>query len=367
LGQKRFARIEVGTCFALGGGGREDMSHSRVALIAVVTLAPLLVGRPAAAQDPLFVGETGIGQHPWYSSIYSGFWRKDSDYTVLTDGTSTFINAPSPNGTIYFRAANTGSNFADAMMSLYQNDLYLGGSIYAEGIQTRGGVESVGILTSRAQIQASNVETANTDVIVANSSGSGHAVSASSTGGYGVYAFSLNNYAGYFGGSELGLLVEGATTALRVNGTVTTSSDLDIGGTARKPGGGPWSSTSDVRVKRDVASFNQGLAELEKIRPVTFRYNGLGGTEDTGQQFVGVIAQEVEQVFPFMVSSVTKNLRPADRQPTSIKQVDGNAFTYALINAVRELAEQNREMKEIICRDHAQAPLCRRGSRPPAP
>jgi hypothetical protein len=91
-------------------------------------------------------------------------------------------------------------------------------------------------------------------------------------------------------------------------------------------------------------------------------YNGLAGSLNDGKEFVGVIAQEVEQVAPFMVTSMPKKLRPTDEKETSIKQLDANAFIYMLINAVQELSEQNEQLKRIVCKDHPNDAYCMKGA-----
>jgi endosialidase-like protein len=111
---------------------------------------------------------------------------------------------------------------------------------------------------------------------------------------------------------------------------------LQVNGQALKPGGGSWASTSDQRVKKEVKEFHPGLAQLLKVRPVLFKYNGLAGTADDGKEYVGVIAQELEKVLPGMVSSRMATLHEGDEHQTTIRQVDPSAFTYLLINAVKE-------------------------------
>jgi hypothetical protein len=113
-------------------------------------------------------------------------------------------------------------------------------------------------------------------------------------------------------------------------------------GDAFKPGGGSWKATSDARVKKDVKDFQLSLSALESVRPVRFKYNGLGGTTDNGREYVGVIAQELEKVMPFMVSSHKRKLHESDHQATDVKEVDPSAFTYVLINSVQELSKQNK-------------------------
>ena len=85
-----------------------------------------------------------------------------------------------------------------------------------------------------------------------------------------------------------------------------------------------------------MKDLDRGLSELMRVRPVTFKYNGLGGTEDDGKEFVGVIAQELEPIMPGMVSSRMRKLRKGDTQDTKIEAVDPSAFTYLLINAVKQ-------------------------------
>ena len=51
--------------------------------------------------------DTNMGTHATYGTTYSAFWRQGADYSLLTNGTHSFVNAPSGSGNIYFRAANT--------------------------------------------------------------------------------------------------------------------------------------------------------------------------------------------------------------------------------------------------------------------
>jgi len=134
---------------------------------------------------------------------------------------------------------------------------------------------------------------------------------------------------------------------------------LQVKTLAFKPGGGSWSALSDQRVKKDIAPFDPGLAALEKIRPVSFRYNGLADTQVTDSKYVGVVAQELEPILPFMVSSHGRKLHPDDKAATELKEVDPSAFTYVLINAVKELSAENKQMKALLCEDHPSASFCK--------
>ena len=107
-----------------------------------------------------------------------------------------------------------------------------------------------------------------------------------------------------------------------------------------------WINTSDARVKKDIVNFTPGLNELEKVRPVRSKFNGLGGMPDDGKEYVGVIAQELEKVFPSMVVSHSDKLHPTDTENTDIEQVNANDFTFILINSVKELSAENKALRE---------------------
>lgn len=110
---------------------------------------------------------------------------------------------------------------------------------------------------------------------------------------------------------------------------------FDATGAAFKPGGGAWATLSDRRLKHDIQPYAKGLDLVLAVRPVTYQYNGLGGTADIGQVYTGVIAQELQAVAPEMVQPRGDYL-----------SVDPSAFTYALINAVQQQQSQIEELKK---------------------
>jgi hypothetical protein len=130
------------------------------------------------------------------------------------------------------------------------------------------------------------------------------------------------------------------------------------GSTGTKAGGGMWAVFSDGQLKKDVKDFRTGFAALEKIRPVTFKYNGLAGTENNGREHVGVIAQELEKVFPSMVSTQKRKLNEGDTKDADVKVVDANALTYMLINAVKEQQEIiETQERRISALEHPRTPF----------
>ncbi len=97
---------------------------------------------------------------------------------------------------------------------------------------------------------------------------------------------------------------------------------------AGKPGTNTWTIASDRRLKQDINPYTQGLQQLMQINPVTYHYNEKSGF-DTKPEYVGIIAQDLQQIAPYMVSTVK-------RKDADYLGVDNGAMTYMLINALKE-------------------------------
>jgi hypothetical protein len=125
--------------------------------------------------------------------------------------------------------------------------------------------------------------------------------------------------------------------------------DLTCTGNAYKPGGGSWGASSDARIKTVIGDYELGLENVMAVQPVRYSYKG----NDTPAQdepsphahvaanqteFVGVIAQDIESVFPDMVSESEGFI---DGEPVSdLKSVDASELIWALVNAVKTLAQR---------------------------
>lgn len=135
-----------------------------------------------------------------------------------------------------------------------------------------------------------------------------------------------------------------------VNGAAATGT-LNVAGTAYKTGGGSWSSFSDRRLKQNIAPFGAGIELINKIKPVTFHYNGkLGMSADP--EYVGIIAQELQEVAPFMVTSTP--ITEGESAGETYLSVDPSAFTYLLINSVKSQQTEIETLKAQIAAQQAQ-------------
>ena len=106
---------------------------------------------------------------------------------------------------------------------------------------------------------------------------------------------------------------------------------------------GSWLTFSDSRLKRKIEDFTPGLAEIVRLRPVSFEYNGKANLP-TDRRFVGLVADEVEAVLPQMVSRerLRRGMSVADED--DFMTLDTVPMIYALVNAVKELRQQVQEL-----------------------
>ncbi len=111
---------------------------------------------------------------------------------------------------------------------------------------------------------------------------------------------------------------------------------LAVNGTAAKPGGGAWSTYSDGRFKTPEADFTYGLAEIERLNPVKYRYTeGNPFAADSRISYVGLIAQEVQKVIPEAVKTDERGILTLNNEP----------IIWTMLNAIKELKVENEALK----------------------
>lgn len=147
--------------------------------------------------------------------------------------------------------------------------------------------------------------------------------------------------AGQFDGSlDVGdLTVSGNGNVLGNLGVNTGAAQatLHVNGTACKPGGGSWSSCSDGRLKKDVADVTGALERLLELRGVSFEFIDAEAINELSGRQNGMIAQDVEQVFPEWVHE----------GPDGYKRVTVRGFEALMVEALRDLRGERRA--EMAC------------------
>ena len=129
---------------------------------------------------------------------------------------------------------------------------------------------------------------------------------------------------------ERNLNVAGVAT---FTGITTTVSDLYVGRHLDAVGIGTFqdiNTRSDIRYKENIVQVEDALDKVSQLRGVEFSW------KNDGSESGGVIAQEVEQVFPNLVRG---------EDP---KVVNYNGLIGALIEAVKELKTENNELRSRI-------------------
>ncbi len=104
---------------------------------------------------------------------------------------------------------------------------------------------------------------------------------------------------------------------------------------------GVWGVYSDERLKTDVSTFDDGLDVVLGLDPVMFRYNGKEGLSPEQRQ-IGLIAQHVESVAPYMVS--TSDGAELD----DVRVMSTQALPYLLINAIQELEAKVEDLERQL-------------------
>ncbi len=121
--------------------------------------------------------------------------------------------------------------------------------------------------------------------------------------------------------------------------------NLLVFGNASKPGGGPFLDTgSDMRIKKDIKPLGFGLKEVCKLKPVFYKFNGDAGLPDDGKEYVGLIAQDLQKVLPFMVKKA-EEISSIDKEKRDLLTYDSGPLIFILVNAIRELTDRVEKLE----------------------
>jgi sugar lactone lactonase YvrE/3D (Asp-Asp-Asp) domain-containing protein len=103
-----------------------------------------------------------------------------------------------------------------------------------------------------------------------------------------VYGTNNNMFAG-----NVGIGKANPTSPLDVSGNITASGNINASGTV--------TSSSDIRIKTNIVKIDSPLEKISNMRGVY--YNRIDDSNANPARHVGVIAQEIESVFPEVVST----------------------------------------------------------------
>jgi hypothetical protein len=143
-----------------------------------------------------------------------------------------------------------------------------------------------------------------------------------------------------------------------VRGTAVTSGRwgvyCDVGGGAGCGGGAAWTQVSDARLKKNVETMSGVLDKLTKMRGVYYDWKD-PARQAEGRK-IGLIAQEVEEVFPELVRATVV---PGGDLTGGTKVVSYSELVAPLIEAVKELKAENDSLRSALCEMSPRSKVCR--------
>ncbi|MBN8596765.1 MAG: tail fiber domain-containing protein [Planctomycetes bacterium] len=115
-------------------------------------------------------------------------------------------------------------------------------------------------------------------------------------------------------------------------------------GFAFKPGGGSWAAISDPRAKHDVTPLTGTLDKLLTLRGYRFFYNDdiVGSGRGLAGPQIGLMADEVERIFPDWVT----------RDVNGLRSVSERATTALMVEALRDLRREKDEAVSRLTREN---------------
>lgn len=117
-------------------------------------------------------------------------------------------------------------------------------------------------------------------------------------------------------------------------GSLNSSYQLTVNGDSI---GTSWNIASDRRLKTNIANIERPLEKVLQLRGITFDWRaGETPLKVSQTHDIGLIAQEVEKIFPEIVTTDSKGL----------KSVSYSKLVAPLIEAIKELHEQNEVLRK---------------------
>ena len=342
------------------------------------------VSQAPAGSGSYFVLENSAGTNMGYLS-----WNNANNVVAFTNATGGgvfYINADGTGG--YNSAFNVAGGFSagnaavtgltvngGAVLNNYLNvaGSFSAGNSTVTGLTVNGGavlnnyLNVAGVVTAAAGIHSN-------DYVTAGGGMSAYGNITLQQQGGGDFYLTFNAGATWRGSvgchgagdSGVGIYTNYGSGALYID---TGGSFFYAGGNsnAYKVNAGSWLGYSDARIKNVGSEYTQGLDAILQLRPVSYTYRGNDTpTEDVnaivtegdiskptasaapypasmhynaaneGREFIGLVAQEMEAIFPDMVTQGNGFIDGV--AVTDLRTVDPSNLIYALINAVKELS-----------------------------
>jgi hypothetical protein len=101
--------------------------------------------------------------------------------------------------------------------------------------------------------------------------------------------------------------------------------------------GGTLTQNSDRRMKKDIHSYNKGLNEILQLNVITYKYNGMYGSQDDNTTRIGLIAQDTLPILPECVHETEYRPYGVQDPPTEqVYQIEDHTIVYTMVKAIQE-------------------------------
>jgi hypothetical protein len=325
----------------------------------IVVAEPAIEGSGIAGQIAKFTGGETLSSSVISESARNriGFGLTDPTGSGVVDSVFTIRNFDNNTG---FGILNQSQQRRFAINTLANGGwtMYDGGSnIWNQGLIQTNGLVGLGAppVSNKLEVNGGAArgiwgETTGDFAIIGHVvTGSGTAVLGETIDGTGVYAFSVNGTALRVSGGGVGIYVSTGNVGI---GTPTPADRLHAVGDIRVGTGTTGCvkdadatviagvCSSDRRLKERITPFPRALENVAKLQPVNFywRANEYADRHLGSGQTFGLIAQDVEQVLPDLVTT--------DEQ--GFKAVRYNALPMHMLQAIKDLKAENDELKERL-------------------
>lgn len=254
------------------------------------------------------------------------FFTNNTQQAIIKAGGNVGINESSPTAKLQVKGTSTSNNDLGFLITDSGGNNYLqahnGGSvIIGNGLGNTAGALGVGVhlantLTSRLEINGA-------------SGTYGRCIEVDDTsGGYPIFYVMDTKRVG------IGLNTPNHTLELYDDDAAKTTTST-------------WTVTSDIRLKTDTSLFTDGLNVVRQVHPVNYKYKGATGLDSVTNN-IGLIAQEIQPVAPYVIRDSYMKLDTNDANLTPVLGVNMHAFWFILMNAVKELDANNQALMSRI-------------------
>ena len=304
-------------------------------------------GNATTFTDVVTVGSTGVSVLGVY--VGPGAANTSTQNTAVGESALASITNTTQSTAVGYQAAYGATDYGTTAIG-YRALKNIGLGPYSVAVGADAGVNLAGATTSNGRY----------NVLIGTGAGAG--VSGSSVYNYCVYVgagagtatttgeyntcVGINSGGAITTGSRNTILgtytgVSGALDIRTSTGSIALSNGdngilgawwTDGGGWYQRNNSASWSTTSDIRIKKNVATITNGLDVVTALRPVEFDYIL------TEQHTAGFIAQEYEQVLPDQITeevNAGEDLK-ALTNGEPVKGIQQNLVPY-LVAAIKEL------------------------------